>query len=102
MKIQAVNDYIIVKLFIKKNVGGLVIADKDGTRLKDDFKYEPVSEVYSVGEKCEILKTGDKVILTKPHFLLINKDLMKKIDPKAGDEYDYIKAKEEDVLAIIN
>jgi hypothetical protein len=74
--------------------------DNPDSKLKSDWVYEPIAEVYSAGSKCEQIKTGDKIVLTKPHFILVN-PVMKEIDENTGDKYDYIKAKEEDVLAVI-
>jgi co-chaperonin GroES (HSP10) len=103
MKIKAANDYLIVKLFKKiQTNSGIILPDAGlpDSKLKSDWVYEPIGEVYSAGPKCEHLKDGDRIVLTKPHFILIN-PVMKEIDKKTGEKYDYIKAKEEDVLAII-
>jgi co-chaperonin GroES (HSP10) len=100
--LQALNDFVILKLFHRQAKGGIILADRTGTQLKDAYKYKHIAEVASVGDKVSKVKVGDKVAFTRPNFLVIN-PVFEEIGEPCGDSegYDYTKIKEEDILGII-
>ena len=105
-KFEAIGDNIILKIFHKqkKTNSGIILPDHkqmQGSKLKDNVQFKPIAEVVSVGEKVKTLKKGDKILLTKPHFMILR--LAEIWGEETGEEvgYDYTKAKEEDILGII-
>jgi co-chaperonin GroES (HSP10) len=104
-KFIPLHDNLLVKLNIIKSKSGIILAPNVGEtgngRLKSDYTYEPVAEVAAVGDDVKKVKAGDKIVLTKPHFIVINMEKLTRepCGEKAG--FDYIKAKEEDIFAVI-
>jgi co-chaperonin GroES (HSP10) len=100
--LKAINDFVILKLTYRQRKGGIILADKIGTNLKDAYKYQHIAEVVSVGDKVERVKVGDKIAFTRPNFLVIN-PIFEEIGEECGEKagYDYTKIKEEDIMAVL-
>jgi hypothetical protein len=98
-KYQAIGDYIVLKLFVKKSAGIIVPTNMEHSTLKDTKRFENIAEVWSVGGNVKLVKRGDKIYNVQRGYAEIPIPEITGI--KKDENVVYVKAKEEDIMAII-
>jgi predicted RND superfamily exporter protein len=94
--IKTLGEYIIFKLYLKKNVSGIIVERE--TKTADKF-YIDKAEIFQVGSEVKDLKPGQEVILTgRPMYPL---DIFKYLGEEQTEEHMYSRGKMEDVVAVI-
>jgi len=96
MRYQAIGDFIIIKIKLKKT---LIISVKENFKRTDSQEIESAT-IFSVGENVKFVKPGDEVdVVNRPYYHIEKVEEI--IGAKKDENIKYVKAKEEDILGKI-
>lgn len=100
MKIQAKNNFIIIRLE-KENKSGIITIKTEQYNEKDEWLKTAPALVVSVGPDVKDVKIGDRILVGATRAARYDY-LSKLLDENNADNVTYLAAKEEDIVAVLN